>query len=252
MPITNTDIVVYGSTVMPENDSVTNIGGSIDLTTLIVFTDITPAGTVEMISTSAGDTGMQMTLTGRGTNGIILTETLSVNGTNVVSFSNTYERFMKFSLSGVAVGTITVRKAGAGSTIATLPPGILKVRQPFYNAVADYSGGASREFHEKIFIRNNHATLTLTEAVIIEQADSGNNVTFALESSLNGTDTNGGGNTRLVAPGGYTFNSSNKNVANGQNHTALNGQGIWLKLTLPAGATPAKNTYTIRETGVTT
>ena len=59
------------------------------------------------------------------------------------------------------------------------------------------------------------------------------------------------GNGVTNAPGGYTFNGSDKNVANSQNHSAGAGQGVWLELTLAAGAAAAKTSYTLRETGET-
>ncbi len=132
------------------------------------------------------------------------------------------------------------------------PHQIMEVRRPFYAAVADAPGGAARTFHEKIFVKNSHATLTLTAAQIIEQADPSAVISFAVESSLGGSDTNGAGNSRLVAPGGYTFDSAAKNVANSQNFTALGVQGVWLRLTLAAGAAPAKSSVTLRCAGNTT
>jgi len=251
MPVTASDIVIYGSQVMPEDDTTTQIGGAIDLTTLIVFTDIDSPGLIEVRSSDDGDNTQQLTVTGRSTGGSIISESVILNGITTVPLSNTYERLMKFELNGTTLGTVTVRKAGNAGNLAIFPAGITTIRQPFFLASADVSGGSPREFHEKIFIRNDHATLDLTQAQILEQADPGANITFALESSLDGSDDNGVGNTRLVAPGGYTFDSNAKNVANSQNHTAQSAQGVWLKLTLPAGATPAKNTYTIRETGKT-
>lgn len=252
MPVTASDIVVYGSQVMPEDDTTTQIGGAIDLTTLITFTDIDAAGTIEVRSTNDSDNTQQLTVTGRSSGGSILTETVTLNGITTVPLSNTYERLMKFELDGVTLGNVIVRKTGNAGDLAVFPAGVTTIRQPFMYASSDVSGGSQREFHEKVFIRNDNATLDLTEAVISEQADPGANITFALESTLDGSDDNGAGNSRLVAPGGYTFDNNAKNVANSQNHTAQSAQGVWLKLTLAAGALPAKNTYTIREFGKTT
>ena len=251
MPITASDLIIYGSASMPETDSVLDIGGVIDLTTLIVFTDISPAGTVEAVSDNGADTTQQLTLTGRSTGGSVITETLTLNGVTPISFTNVFERFLKFELDGVTTGNIVVRKSGDAGDLATFTPGVTTIRRPFYSVSSDVAGGSTKEFHEKIFLKNEHPTLDLTEAQIIEYADPGSNITFALESTLDGSDTNGAGNNRLVEPGGYTFNSSAKNVANSQNHTSLASQGIWLKLTLPAGTQPAKSTYTLRETGKT-
>lgn len=252
MTVVASDIVVYGSTIMPEDDVTNDIGGGIDLTTEIVFTDIDAPGTVEMVSDAGGDTTQQVTITGRSASGVFKTETLTLNGTTPVAFSNTYERFMKIELDSVAVGNVTVRKSGDNGDLFIAVPGVTTIRKPFYDVSADANGGVQRKFYEKIFIRNNNSSTALTSAQIVEQADPETNIAFDLESTLNGSDRNGSGNNRLVAPGGYTFDSSTKNVANGQDHDPLSAQGVWLELTLEAGDLPAKSTYTIRETGKTT
>lgn len=251
MPIQAGDIVIYGSQVMPEDETTQNVGGAIDLTTLVIFTDIDVPGTIEVRSTNDGDNTQDLTVTGRSSGGSILTETVTLNGITTVALSNTYERFMKFELDGVTIGNVIVRKTGNAGDIAIFPAGVTTIRQPFYLASSDVSGGAPRDFHEKIFVRNDHATLDLTEARILEQADPGANITFALESTLDGSDDNGA-NGRQTEPVGYTFDSNAKNVANSQNHTSQTAQGVWLKLTLAAGDLPQKNTYTLRETGKTT
>lgn len=252
MPVTASDIVYYGSQVMPEDELTLDIGGAIDLTTIVTFTDMGGVPSlVEVESSNTGDTTQQLTITGRKPGGSIVSETKTLSGTTLVPFSTTWERFLKFELSGVAVGSVTVSIVGAGPTFAVFPPGVTTIRRPFYLASSDVLGGSAREYHEKIFVRNNNSTLDLTEASLIEYADTGSNVTFDLESTLDGSDTNGVGNSRLVAPGGYSFDSATKAIANSGNHTALSAQGIWLKLSLAAGAAPAKNTYTFRELGKT-
>lgn len=251
MPITNDDIVIYGSQVMPEDDTAQQIGGGIDLTTVMTFVDAVSLSSVEVVSSSAADTTQTLTITGRRQGGSIVTETRTLNGTSVVAFPGTWERFLKFELSGVAAGVVTVRRLGNTLDFAIFNPGVTTVRRPFYLASADAAGGVDREFHEKVFIRNNNATLDLTEATVIEASDPGSNITFALETSLDGSDTNGAGNNRLVAPGGYSFTSANKPVANSQNLLSESAQGVWLKLDIPAGTAPAKNTYTLRVTGKT-
>lgn len=138
-----------------------------------------------------------------------------------------------------------------GMVFEKTPNEVDEIRRPFYNALAEESGGSNRTYYEKIFAENTHATLALTSAQIKEAADPSTNVDFALESSLDGSDTNGAGN-RQTHTGGYTFNSTDKNVANSQSHTAGAGQGIWLQLTLNAGE-PANNTsVTMQETGSST
>lgn len=248
MPITNADIVAYASANMPEDLNASNIGGAIDTTTKVVFTDIDVTGTVEMLSSAAGDTTQNVTIYYRDATGEVKSESKQLNGTGVVSFTGSVERIMKIVVDAAHTGTITVRKASDAGDLATLESGVLAVRRLFYNIAAAPAGGAERKFYEKIFMKNNHGTLTLVTAEIYEDTDPVS-IAFAVESSLDGSDTNGASNNRMVAPDGYTFDSADKSVANGGNHSAGAAQGIWLEYTVPAGTAPGKDAYIIAERG---
>ncbi len=250
MSILDSDIKVYGSAVMPDDDVTNQIGGAIALTKKVEFTDIAPTGLVEMVSDNAGDTTQNVTIHGRNAAGELISEQKTLNGLTVVDFTTSIERILKVIMSASATGTVTIRKDGDAGNLVTLEPGIAEVRRPFYNAVAPDSGTV--KYYEKIFFKNEHATLTLTSAVMKEQADPTTKIAFAVESSLDGSDDNGAGNNRKVAPGGYTFDSADKNVANSQNHTAGAAQGVWIELTLTNGDPATKSTYTLRESGNTT
>ena len=123
-----------------------------------------------------------------------------------------------------------------------------EVRRPFYNVSSDVAGGSTRNFYEKVFFKNIHATLALTAATIAELADPSGKVSFGLPSTLDDTGTS---TTRIVAPAAITFDSATKNVANSQNHTAGAAQGLWLNLTLLAGDAAQKTSYTLQESGTT-
>lgn len=251
MPIASTDLVAYGSATMPDSDATTNIGGAISTTKRVVFTDISPTGTVEAASDNAGDTTQTITFYGRTADGTLTSEAETLNGTSYVATATSFERILKITLSGATTGDVTVRESGPGDTLVTMEAGLLEVRRPFYDAAADVSGGSARDYYEKIFLKNNHGTLALTSATVAEQADPSGNVTFALESSLDGTDTNGAGNDRQTVGdlSGYTFDGTTKNVANSQSLTAGSAQGVWLKLSLAAGAAASNTSYTLRLSG---
>lgn len=138
-----------------------------------------------------------------------------------------------------------------GMMLDSHPAEILTVRRPFYNAAADVASGSARTYYEKMFVKNNHATLALTTAVIKEYSDPTANITFALEQSLDGAGYNGSNYTRQQAPaaGVTAFDSTDKNVYNSQNHSAGSAQGVWLKLSLAAGASANNSYYILRETG---
>jgi len=246
MPITAADLKLFGSATMPDDDGPANIGGAIDTAKKVEFTDITPAGTVEMLSSDAGDTTQSVTITYRDTTGAIQSEAQTLNGTNIVSFANTMDRILKVVMSAPATGTVTIRKSGGGETLVTLEPGITQVRRPFYNASAPASG--TRKYYEKGFFKNTHGTLTLTDAVIIEQADPVGKVAFGLAATKDDSGGNGSGNNRQVAPAGITFNSGNQSVP-GDTLAAGEAIGVWLELTLTSADGPQDTTYTLRLQG---
>lgn len=249
MPVASTDLIFYGSANMQESDSGTQ-GGAIDATTKVIFTDIAATDSVAISSSAAGDTTQTVTIYGRSAGGSIVSEALSLNGTTRVTGSTSFERIMKIVVNASHTGTITVTRNNSPTftAIATLESGILTVRRLFYSAQADASGGSSRDFYEKIFLKNTHGTLSLLSAAIVESADPGANITFDLESAVSGTNT---ATDRRTAPASGmlgTFTGSSKNVP-GTDLAAGGYIGIWLKQTLAAGATPAKNTYTLTTSG---
>lgn len=250
MAIVASDLVAYGSASMPDDDTPTGIGGAIALTKRVVFTDISANDEVEALSSNAGDTTQTITFYGRDAAGNIVSEAETLNGVTPVVTAQVFASILKITLSAAAVGTVTVRKESDDVTIATFAPGETEIRRPFYDASAEASGGATRTYYEKIFLKNNHGSLALTAATVAETADPSTNVAFALEASLDGTDTNGAG-ARQTHTGGYTFNSTTKNVANSQSLTAEAAQGVWLQLTLADGEAALNTSFTMQLAGNT-
>lgn len=251
MSVLATDLIVYGSANMPEANGTTS-GGAIDLTCKIVFTDIAATDSVKFQSSNAGDT-MNITVTGRSAAGAIVSETKALTGTTLTAATTqTFERILKIVLASVAAGTVTITRNTGGTTIATMEPGITSVRRLFYDAAADASGGASRDFYEKVFVKNTNGTTTLTNSQIAENADPTGNITFDLEGSINGT--NSVVDRLNTAPTSMlgTFSNTTKTVPGGGNLAAADKIGVWLKLTLAAGTAATKSTWTMRTTGTTT
>lgn len=252
MSVTAAEIITYASANMPE-DNVSTSGGAIDTTCKITYTDISTTDNVTVLSSNAGDTTQTVTVYGRDGTGTIVSEVLNLNGTTRVTGSQLFERISKIVVSASHTGTITVTRDNTPTftEIATLESGILSVRRLFYNASADASGGSERSFYEKVFIKNTNGTTALTGVTIQENADPGANITFDLEDAV---DDNNSVSDRLNdAPTGMlgTFTGSDKTVP-GNDLGPGEAIGVWLKLTLAAGASPAKNTYTIRANGTTT
>lgn len=253
MSVSASDLVFYGSASMPEDNSTTS-GGAIDTTTKIIFTDIASTDQVTAISSAAGDTTQTVTVYGRNAGGTIVSEGLSLNGTNRVTGAVAFERILKVVVNAAHTGTITVTQDNSPTftSIGTLESGVLTLRRLFYDSASDASGGSSRDFYEKIFLKNTNSTFTLSNAQIAEQADPSGNMTFDLEDAVN--DNNSVASRLNTAPTGMSslFNGSTKTVPGGGNLITSAAIGIWVKLTLAAGTAAAKTTYTLRATGTTT
>lgn len=128
-------------------------------------------------------------------------------------------------------------------------------RRLFYDAAADAPGGSERTFKEKFFIKNIHATKDLTNAKMAEGTGGAvDDITFDIEETEDGTDATGA-NTRLDWTGGsYTFDSSQKSLGDSGDGIlqAGNANGVWMELTLAAGAAAAKSFYPVSITGQST
>jgi hypothetical protein len=86
---------------MPEADSVT-IGGAVDFTRRIAFYDVSPAGTCDVISSSASDTATKITVYGRDGTGAIQNYTATLNGQSWVTGSQSFERLLYAALTGAS------------------------------------------------------------------------------------------------------------------------------------------------------
>lgn len=136
----------------------------------------------------------------------------------------------------------------------TAPAGQDTVTRPFYNVAADVSGGSQRTYYEKICAYNNHASLDLTTATITELNTAGTlfaEVDYALETTLGATTTS---TNRITVPASgigafQTASNVAENVANAQNLSFTNFQGVWLRLTLAAGALAQNKTYELQLKG---
>lgn len=252
MSVSESDIVLYGSANMPEND-IDTAGGAIDTSRKLTFTDISATDNVEVVSDDAGDTSQSVDITGRLSDGTLVTETINLNGTTAATSTNQFERVLKAVKSATTAGTVTVRKASDDVAIMTFdktPSEIMDIRRIFFDVAADAAGGSPKTFYAKGFLKNNNGSTALTSAVVKENADPSGNITFALANTLDDTESVA---NRTTAPSSTTaFDNTDKNVANSQNHSAGSGQGVWFKLDLAAGAAAADTTYTVREEGNTT
>ena len=101
MSVLPSDIVVYGAAFMPETDgSIT--GGAVDFTRRVAFYDISPAGSVDVISSSSSDTATKIAYFGRDPAGAIQNQTLTLAGQSWVTGSQPIERLLYAALSGAS------------------------------------------------------------------------------------------------------------------------------------------------------
>jgi hypothetical protein len=115
MSVIQSDLVYYGSANMPDVDGATT-GGAVDFTKQIVFNDIAPAGLLSYYSSSASDTAVVITVTGRDSTGVIQAEGKTLTGVTGVAGSQSFERLLK----GVVTGTAAVGDVAALSTTAVV------------------------------------------------------------------------------------------------------------------------------------
>jgi hypothetical protein len=231
------DLVAYASANMPDSDSGTS-GGAIDTKRRIDFTQMAANDTIEAVSTSASDT-QNLTIEARKPDGTIVSETKALTGTTAISFSTlgTVERILKAELASDAVGTVTVRRTTGPTTIRQVPAGERGFLMAFRKCA---SSGAQEDFYAKLFWKNAHGSQALLGALVKQSADPQGKVTHALATAA---DDSGSVTNRKTAPGGLTFDDSDKAVP-GTNLEAGAAIGVWLRLRLAANDPAFRDSYT--------
>ena len=242
-------INVAGDPPGPTSDT-TTMGGARDPDYQVIFTDIAANDDIGFKSAEGADTSQLVKVFARNAAGAIVNEEKGLNGTNFVQFTNlgVVQRILSISMNSNATGIVTVSRNNAGSpgtTIFAIPVGKRGCIRLFRDAASEASGTTR---YEKIFLQNDHATLSLLNAVVKQSADASGKITTALATSINDTETTS--NRKTAPSGGLTFNDDLKNVV-GTNLAAGDRQGVWLKLTLSADDAPLDSTYTIQLAGTT-
>jgi hypothetical protein len=185
----------------------------------------------------------------------ILTNTGQYQIREILDYNGTTKKCLVRDWDTNPDGTSTYEvRVGVVLDVAANGPGatqIDKVVRAHYDASADAAGGSAKTYYEKMVVYNDHATLALTNAKI-DEVDEGAyaKVTFALETTLDGTGTNGS-NTRLVAPsaGIGSFGSAQLDVANSGALSPGSGQGVWIATLLGAGDAADDTFYKLELTG---
>ena len=246
MSVASSDLVLYASADMPENNSAA-AGGAIDSGVRVTFDDPSAASQLIVYSSSESDTSQSLILTGRDAVGSIVSESISLSGSSQKTSINTYERILKAQLSPAGVGIVTV-SGNNYNKITDIPVGETGFRRPFYDATASLTVG--KTYYDKFFVKNNHSSSALTSAAVIEVSSGQyDKITFALEDSKK---SNQSVTNRTTAPTGVTggFGSGSSGIIGGQ-LSAQDYQGVWLKLSLNAGQSDVNSFYQVQISGAT-
>jgi hypothetical protein len=247
MSILASELKAYQAANMPEDDTAT-VGGAIAPTGLVEFTDVAADDDLEALSDNAADT-MNLTLTGRSAAGAIVTETKALTGTTPIVFGTlgVIERFLKALLASAAAGTITIRRSVGGATVVAIPAGKTSVRRLFYDSASE-AGSTTR--YEKLFFKNENATLTLNAAALKLTADPAATVRIGGAPAVDDTATAA---NRKTAPASVTFvdDGVSQGVPGGVLAAAA-GIGVWAEMVRGAAAAAIKNTFSVELSGTST
>ena len=141
----------------PESNSGT-AGGVRDATSIPTFVDPSPAGQLQVVSSSASDTAITMTLTGKKTSGVAISEVLTLTGTTaVLSTSTDFERLLKSVKSGVSVGDVCVEEVTANRSNTAVGGGLLTASSMAYIDL-DASASAVDSFYNGMIVRITSGT----------------------------------------------------------------------------------------------
>jgi len=110
------EVKIRGSAVMPDDDTILNIGGTIDRTKKITFADLSIQGTVEIVSSAVADISQTVDVIFRDSAGAKLTEQKTLSGQTPVAFSSTMERLLKALKTGSTAGDVAVMASTAERT----------------------------------------------------------------------------------------------------------------------------------------
>lgn len=246
MSITESELKLYAAASRPTDDESTS-GGAIDTSCVLSITQPAAADQLRARSSNGGDT-MELTITFRNAAGEITEETKNLTGTSNVTFDGTAERILSVSLASAPSGNVTIeRNTAPNAEVVVIPIGKQKASILFIDSASDTDPTVR---YEKVFWKNEHGSLSLTNATIELTADPSSSIKIGVEESLNGTDTV---EDRLTAPDGISF--VDDSVLVGVPDDVLpagDAIGVWIEMSRGAAAAALKSTFTTRLAGTST
>lgn len=244
MSVAASDLQRYGSASRPSDDSSTS-GGGIDTAAHPEVSQMGATDTVDVVSD--GTDSRDVTITGRDASGAIVTETITLNGTNAQTSSTTFERVIKVELSASdGSRTVTVSETTSGDTIATLGPNFTEAAAHFRRSSSE-SSQTTR--YEKDFWKNENGSSALEQAELTLTADPAAVIQQGIEDAKGDSSSVA---DRTTAPSGVTFvDDGVAQSVPGGSLGAGEAIGVWWEMTLAADANPVHDTFTSQISGVT-
>jgi hypothetical protein len=141
---------------------------------------------------------------------------------------------------------------------------VTSVIRLFSTSAADAPTGAQRTYYEKVFIVNNNTSTALTGAQVQLAGESpgfpaGTALDLALTTTLNDTSSIANRQTMpvsgigsFIAQPAFVTVPGAGNLPSGGAPNAAGAQGVWLRLTLPAGSSAYKGSVDLKTQGTTT
>lgn len=170
---------------------------------------------------------------------------------DIIEYDGSAKRAYVSKSWAISPDATTTFEIAPGVVFEKTPNEILEIRRPHFDEAAPQAGGSDKMSYDKGFLRNNSTDTAATNVKISEVAEGiSAKEAFALETSIDGTGTNGAGNNRNVAPstGVGTFDSSEKTVPGDANLEEGEAIGIWFEFDLNAGDSPDNSYYKVRTT----
>ena len=245
MSILSSELQFWCAASMPLDDASTS-GGAISTTIRPTLTQFSANAVAAAVSD--GTDVRTVTVYGRNAAGALVNEVLTLTNAVEVVGAVTFERILRVVASATSgTRTVLVKQGSGGTTRATIGLNEQEIRALFYDAT---SSGSIKIHYEKVFIKNNNSTLTLTAAAITLTADPIARIRIAGATAL---DDTGSVANRLTLPGGLTFvdDSVAQSVPTGQ-IAAASRIGVWVELNLPANDPANKSTFTLQLAGSST
>jgi hypothetical protein len=188
MSVLPSDIVVYGCADMPEADGVT-VGGAVDFTKRLAFTDIAPNGTLDAVSSSASDGATRLQMMVRDATGAIQTPAaVTLTGTTPVTGigSVTAERLLAAVITGGAIAGLS--NPGGTAAVGDIA---LYAHTPVVSAHTAQAGSADHSGTTPALLKlqsGDGAAVALGQIIRIKSGTGANQLRMIVATSGYGSD----------------------------------------------------------------